>query len=180
MIEAHYLEDCLLQLRKVKRHAEKAISQVEDEQLFAVLDPEANSIGVLMKHLAGNMRSRWTEFLTSDGEKPDRDRDGEFDRERHLGRGELVAAWDRGWDRLFQALEGLGPEHLDARVRIRGEELSVVEALLRQVAHYAAHVGQMVFLAKHLEARAGRPFPSLSIPRGQSRSRSDWHYKGRP
>jgi hypothetical protein len=177
-LRTHFLETARAEFRRLRGYGERALAQVaSDDDLEALIDPESNSLGVLVRHLAGNMLSRWTDFLTSDGEKPDRDRDGEFDRERRLDRAELRALWDRGWDCLFQALDGLGPEHADARVRIRGEELTVLEAVLRQVAHYAAHVGQIVFLAKHLQGRAGREFTSLTIPRG--RSKGDWRYKGR-
>lgn len=176
MIDAHYLEDCLLQLRKVKRHAERAVSQVEDEQLFAVLDPEANSIAVLMKHMAGNMRSRWTDFLTSDGEKPDRDRDGEFVIGPDETRASVFARWEDGWNRLFQAVSSLAPEDLERTVRIRGEVHSVVQAINRQLSHYSAHVGQIVLLSKHY---AGPRWKSLSIPRGKSRD-FDVSMRGEP
>src|SRR5262245_22082235 len=166
MIDAHYLADCLLQLRKIKAHAEKAIAQVQDEQLHAALDPEANSIAVLMKHLAGNMRSRWTDFLTSDGEKPDRNRDGEFESAPGEARAALFATWEDGWSRLFQSLSSLAPEDLSRSVRIRGEAHTVVEAINRQLTHYAAHVGQIVLLAKHY---SGPHWKSLSIPRGKSK-----------
>lgn len=166
MIEQHYLEDCLLQMRKLKRQAEKAIAQVGEGELFATLDPEANSIAVLMKHLAGNMRSRWTDFLTSDGEKPDRNRDGEFEVGPEDTRERVVARWEEGWGLLFAALSALGPADLQKKVRVRGEEHSVLEAVNRQLTHYAAHVGQIVLLAKHL---AGPRWESLSIPRGKSR-----------
>ena len=178
-LRTHVLEAAPAELRRLRNQGERALAQVtRDDDLEAVLDGESNSLGVLVRHLAGNMHSRWTDFLTSDGEKPGRDREGEFDRGKRMDRAELVAVWNDGWDRVFQALAALGPADVDARVRIRGEELSVLEAILRQVAHYAGHVGQIVFLAKHLEARAERPFPSLSIPRGQSRAR--WPYRGRP
>jgi hypothetical protein len=166
MIDKLYLEDCLLQLRKVKRHAERAIAQVEDEPLFAVLDPEANSIAMLMKHMAGNMRSRWTDFLTSDGEKPDRDRDTEFVTGPEETRASVVRSWEEGWEYVFQAISSLTPEDLEKTVRIRGEAHSVVEAINRQLSHYSAHVGQIVLLAKHY---AGPHWRSLSIPRGKSR-----------
>ena len=165
MIEAHYLEDCVLQLRKLKTQAEKAIALIEDQQLFAVLDPEANSIAVLMKHMAGNMLSRWTDFLTSDGEKPDRGRDREFE----IGPGDTRAAvlkrWEEGWARTLQTISSLTPGDLGRSVSIRGEPHSVVEAINRQLTHYAAHVGQIVLLAKHY---AGPRWRSLSIPRGKS------------
>jgi len=167
MIEEHYLQDCLLQLRKLKGLAEKACGQITDEQFFAVLDPEANSIALIMKHLAGNMRSRWTDFLTSDGEKPGRDRDVEFVLAPGDTRAAVAAAWEDGWTRTFRAISSLTPEDLGRTVRIRGEAHSVVEAINRQLAHYAMHVGQIVLLAKHL---AGPGWQTLSIPRGKSRA----------
>lgn len=166
MIEQHYLEDTLLQLKKLKGQAEKAIAQINDEQFFATLDPESNSIAIIMKHIAGNMRSRWTDFLTSDGEKPDRNRDGEFLIDSNESRSQVMAAWEDGWTRLAAAVSSLRPDDLGRRVKIRGEEHSVVEAINRQVTHYAAHIGQIVLLAKHY---AGPRWQTLSIPRGKSR-----------
>ncbi len=166
MIEQHYLDDTLLQLRKLKAQADKAIAQINDEQLFALLDPDANSIALIMKHMAGNMRSRWTDFLTSDGEKPDRGRDGEFERQASDTKNAVLTAWEDGWNRLFQAITPLRPEDLSKFVTIRGERHSVLEAINRQMTHYAAHVGQIVLLAKHY---AGPAWQSLSIPRGKSR-----------
>jgi len=178
-VRGHFLETAHAELRRLRSQGQRALAQVtREDDLEAVLDGESNSLGVLVRHLAGNMRSRWTDFLVSDGEKPDRDRDGEFDRGKRMDRAELMAAWDQGWDRVFETLASLRPAEVDARVRIRGEEMTALEAILRQVAHYAAHVGQIVFLAKHLEARAGRAFASLTIPRGQSQG--PWPYKGRP
>jgi len=167
MIDAHYLADCLLQLRKVKRHAEKAIAQADDEAFFATLDPEANSIAILMKHVAGNMRSRWTDFLTTDGEKPDRGRDNEFLIEPGDTRASITARWEDGWSRLFAAVSALTPQDLERTVHIRGEAHTVVEAINRQLSHYSAHVGQIVLLAKHYR---GDRWHSLSIPRGKSAS----------
>jgi hypothetical protein len=167
LIEQHYLDDVLRQLRKLKDQADRAIAQIEDAHLFAVLDPEANSIALIMKHLAGNMRSRWTEFLTSDGEKPGRDRDREFELTPADTRAEILSAWEDGWTWVFDAVGSLSPEDLGRTVRIRGEAHSVVEAINRQMTHYAAHVGQIVLLAKHY---AGPRWRSLSIPRGQSRA----------
>ncbi|MGB2717679.1 MAG: DUF1572 family protein [Vicinamibacterales bacterium] len=176
MIEQHYLEDTLLQLKKLKGQAEKAIAQINDEQFFATLDPESNSIAIIMKHIAGNMRSRWTDFLTSDGEKPDRNRDGEFLVDSNESRSQVMAAWEDGWTRLAGAVSSLRPDDLGRRVKIRGEEHSVVEAINRQVTHYAAHIGQIVLLAKHY---AGPRWQTLSIPRGKSRE-IDVSKKGSP
>jgi hypothetical protein len=164
MFEQHYIDDTLLQLRKLKDQAEKAIAQVDDQQFFALIDPDANSIAIVMKHMAGNMRSRWTDFLTSDGEKPDRNRDGEFIVEGNT-RSQILANWEEGWKRLMGALSALKPEDLERTVRIRGEAHTVIEAINRQLTHYAAHVGQIVLLAKHF---AGPQWKTLSIPKGKS------------
>jgi hypothetical protein len=169
MIDQHYLDDTLRQFRKLKTQAEQAVAQIGDGQLLAVLDPESNSIAVIMKHMAGNMRSRWTDFLTSDGEKPDRDRDGEFDLGAAETRARVLAAWEEGWARLFDAIGSLSVDDLGKTVRIRGESHSVVEAINRQTTHYAAHVGQIVLLAKHY---AGPRWQTLSIPRRGSRDGS--------
>jgi hypothetical protein len=165
MFERHYLDDCLLQLRKLKTQAERAVAQVTDEQMFALLDPDANSIAMLMKHIAGNMRSRWTNFLTTDGEKPDRARDSEFETAPGDTRASVMAAWEDGWRRLFETVTSLRESDLQRTVRIRGEPHTVVEAINRQITHYAAHVGQIVLLAKHY---AGPSWQTLSIPRGRS------------
>ena len=166
MIERQYLDDCLAQLHTLKSQADKAVKQISDEQFFAVLDPEANSIALIMKHMAGNMRSRWTEFLTSDGEKPDRDRDGEFERHEADTKAGVLARWEDGWNRVFATVSPLTPDDLARTITIRGERHSVMEALNRQLTHYAAHVGQIVLLAKHY---AGPNWQSLSIPRGKSK-----------
>ena len=176
MIEQHYIDDTVLQLNKLKGQAEKAIAQVDDEQFFATLDPEANSIAIIMKHVAGNMRSRWTDFLTSDGEKPDRNRDGEFEIASNDTRARVLAAWEDGWARVLSAVSSLEPDDLAKKVSIRGEEHTVVEAINRQVSHYSAHVGQIVLLAKHY---AGAEWKTLSIPRGKSRE-VDVSKKGSP
>lgn len=162
----HFLDDALLQLRKLKAQADKAIAQVDDQQLYAELDAEANSIAIIMKHLAGNMRSRWTDFLTSDGEKPDRERDNEFLMQSGDTRAGIVAAWEDGWKRVFDAISPLTPVDVQKTVRIRGEAHTVLEAINRQMAHYAAHVGQIVLLAKH---QLGPRWQTLSIPRGKSK-----------
>jgi hypothetical protein len=159
-----YLADSLSVLRYYKGLAERAMAQVTDEQLVAVLDSEANSIAITVKHMTGNMRSRWIDFLTTDGEKPDRRRDSEFiDPPRT--REALFADWEEGWDCVFQAIEPLSEEDLQRRVTIRGEAHSVMQAINRQVAHYAYHCGQIVLLAKHFN-HAG--WQSLTVPRGQS------------
>ena len=160
-----YLEDSIAVFRQYKTMAERAMAQVTDEQLFAVLDSEMNSIALIVKHMAGNMRSRWTDFLTSDGEKPDRDRDSEFV-DPPSSRAALLALWERGWKCLFDAVEPLSEEDLRQTVTIRGEAHSVMQAINRQLAHYACHCGQIVFLAKHFNHKG---WQSLSVPRGQSK-----------
>ncbi len=159
-----YLEDSLSVFRHYKRLAERAMAQVTDEQLSITLDPEMNSIALIVKHMAGNMRSRWTDFLTSDGEKPDRDRDREFV-EPPSSREELMALWESGWNYVFTALEPLSAEDMARPVFIRGEAHSVMQAINRQIAHYAYHCGQIVFLAKHFQHSQWK---SLTVPRGQS------------
>jgi hypothetical protein len=159
-----YIEDSLALFRQYKRLAEHAMEQVTDEQLLARLDPETNSIAMIVKHLSGNMRSRWTDFLTTDGEKPDRDRDREFV-DPPASRKALMDAWGDGWARLFQALEPLSEADLARTVTIRGEAHSVMQAVNRQVAHYALHVGQIVMLAKHFAHDRWAP---LSVPKNQS------------
>ena len=159
-----YLRDSLGLFQYYKKLAERSMEQVSDEQLFAVLDSEMNSIGVTVKHLAGNMRSRWTDFLNSDGEKPDRKRDSEFEDPPET-RAALMKLWEEGWSHVFAALEPLSDADLERTVQIRGEPHSVMQAINRQIAHYAYHCGQIVFLAKHLQATRWK---SLSVPRGRS------------
>jgi hypothetical protein len=161
-----YVQDSLSLFRYYKKLAERAMAQVRDEQLLTVLDPEMNSIAVVVKHMAGNMRSRFTEFLTSDGEKPDRDRDSEF-LDPPQTREALIKVWEQGWDCLFSALGPLSDEDLKRTVMIRGEAHSVMQAINRQLAHYAYHSGQIVLLAKHLQ---NDNWQSLSVPRGKSDS----------
>jgi hypothetical protein len=162
LIEQHILDDCLFQLRKLKVQADNAMAQVEDGQFFALLDPDANSIALIVKHVAGNMRSRWTDFLTTDGEKPDRHRDTEFERESADTRQAIMARWDAGWELLFATIQSLQPGDLGRTVAIRGEPHTVVQAINRQLSHYSAHVGQIVLLAKHY---AGPAWKTLSIPK---------------
>src|ERR1700686_4928368 len=137
-----YIEDSLSLFRYYKKLAEGAVEQVSDEQLFAVLDGEMNSIAIIVKHMAGNMRSRWTDFLTSDGEKPDRNRDAEFV-DPPLTRQALLALWEEGWQCIFRALEPLSDQDLERTVTIRGEAHSVMQTINRQVAHYSYHCGQI-------------------------------------
>lgn len=159
-----YIEDSLSLFRHYKKLAERAMEQTSDEQLFTAIDAESNSIAIIVKHIAGNMRSRWTDFLESDGEKPNRMRDSEFESPPET-REALLELWEKGWALLFGALEPLSDEDLKRTVVIRGEPHSVMQAINRQMAHYANHVGQIVFLAKHL---ASDKWQSLSIPRHRS------------
>jgi Protein of unknown function (DUF1572) len=159
-----YPTDSLDLFRYYKNLAERAMAQVTDDQLFTVLDAEMNSIAVIVKHMAGNMRSRWTEFLTTDGEKPDRNRDAEFT-DPPLTREALLAIWEEGWQCLFRALEPITNQDLERAITIRGEAHSVMQAINRQVAHYSYHCGQIVLLAKHFKHA---DWKSLSVPRRQS------------
>ena len=161
----HYLKDAVRVFRGQKKLADGAAAQVSDEEFFRAIDAESNSVAVIVKHLAGNMRSRWTDFLTADGEKADRDRDSEFVLDAGTTRADVLRWWEEGWRAVFAAVEPLGPEDLLRRVTIRGEPHTVVEAVNRQLAHYAQHVGQIVFLAKHLRSS---DWQTLSIARGQS------------
>ena len=159
-----YIEDSLSLFHYYKKLAEGAMQQVSDKELFISLDEEMNSIAIVAKHMAGNMRSRWTDFLTSDGEKPDRNRDTEFIAPPAT-RNELMRLWDEGWGRVFQALEPLSDADLERKVFIRGEPHSVMQAINRQIAHYSYHCGQIVFLAKHFK---GSEWKSLTVPRNKS------------
>ena len=161
-----YLADVIEQFRKLKQLAERALARVSDRQLEATLDPDGNSIAVLIQHMAGNLRSRWTDFLTTDGEKPDRDRDAEFEPEAGLDRARLLARWEEGWSRLFETLAGLTAEDLRRTVHVRAEPHSVPQAIHRQLTHHAYHVGQLVLLAKHFAAGS---WESLTVPKGKSR-----------
>jgi hypothetical protein len=145
--------------------AERAIAQLSDEQLFVRLDPESNSVAVLIKHLAGNMRSRFSDFLTSDGEKPDRFRDQEFELSPATSREQVTTWWEDGWAIVLGAVDSLKPEDVMRTVTLRGEPHTVLQAINRQIAHYAQHIGQIVFLCKHLRSA---DWETLSIPRGKS------------
>jgi hypothetical protein len=164
-----YLADVSQQFRKLKELAERAIARVSDRQLEATLDGDGNSIAVLIQHMAGNLRSRWTDFLTTDGEKPDRDRDAEFEVAAGVDRANLLGRWEEGWGRLFETLANLTPADLQRTVHLRAEPHSVPQAIHRQMTHHAYHVGQLVLLAKHFAAGS---WESLSVPRGKSRERN--------
>jgi hypothetical protein len=160
-----FLDEAVKTFRSQKALADKALAQIADEEFFVQLDAESNSIAVIIKHMAGNMLSRWTDFLTTDGEKPDRNRDMEFVLTPEINRESILARWEEGWNCAFKAVESLRTEDVEKIVFIRGEEHTVMKAVLRQIAHYAQHVGQIVFLAKHFRADE---WQSLSIPRNRS------------
>jgi uncharacterized protein DUF1572 len=161
-----YVKDSIDLFRYYKKLGERAMEQCPGEGLCAILDSESNSIAIIVKHMAGNMRSRWTDFLTTDGEKPDRHRDTEFD-EPPKSRAEILAHWERGWKILFDALEPLTDADLTRTVTIRTEPHSVMQAINRQIAHYSYHVGQITFLAKHFAAKSGK-WTALTVPRHRS------------
>ena len=164
-IAAHYLEEAFRQMRGHKQLAEGAIAQLSDEELFRVIDPESNSVAIIMKHMAGNMRSRFTDFLTSDGEKPNRHRDQEFIIDSNTTRDDVMRNWEEGWKIVFSALQSLHPDDVMKTVTIRGETHTVLQAINRQIAHYAHHSGQILFLAKHMRSTEWK---TLSVPRGRS------------
>jgi uncharacterized damage-inducible protein DinB len=162
-----YMQDSVDLFRHYKGLAERAIQQCPDEALFSSLDAESNSIAIIVKHMAGNARSRWTDFLTTDGEKPGRNRDSEFE-ESPKSRAELIAVWEQGWKILFDALAPLTEADLARTITIRTEPHSVMQAINRQIAHYSYHVGQIVFLAKHFTAKSVGTWTSLTVPRNKS------------
>lgn len=164
-LAVHYLNDIRRQLRGYKRLGEGAIAQLPDKELFVTLDPESNSVAILVRHLAGNMRSRFTDFLTTDGEKPDRNRDQEFELSAGTTRADLTRWWEEGWSCVFSAIETLKPADLARTVTIRAEPHTVMQALNRALAHYASHTAQIIFLAKHLRSDQ---WQTLSVPRGKS------------
>src|ERR1035441_3257443 len=159
------MDEIFRSLRGHKRLADDAIAQLSDAQFFAVLDAESNSVAVIVKHMAGNMRSRFTDFLATDGEKPDRNRDQEFIIAADANRAEVLAAWEQGWHLVFEALNGISPEDLERNVTIRAEPHSVLQAINRQAAHSAYHVGQIAYLAKHWK---GAEWKTLSGHKGKS------------
>lgn len=164
-IVGEYLADALSSLRAYKKLADKAIAQTKDNELFVKLDDESNSIAVVMKHMAGNMISRWKDFLNTDGEKPDRNRDMEFVIEASTTKDDVLAYWERGWKCVFEAIEPLTPADFERKVMIRGQEHTIVQAINRQLMHYSYHIGQVVYLAKHFRSSE---WESLSIPRNRS------------
>ncbi|HTI98774.1 MAG TPA: DUF1572 family protein [Dongiaceae bacterium] len=160
-----YIQLSIREFKRLKRLADSAFAQVTPEQFFATPSGNDNSIAVIVKHVGGNLLSRWTDFLTTDGEKPGRNRDAEFEITATDTQQILVGRWESGWGALFSALEPLGDADLEKTVTIRGEPLSVLQAINRQLTHYSYHVGQIVYVAKHYAASSWR---SLSIPRGKS------------
>ena len=173
---AQFLDDSRRQLRKYKALADGALAQVEESDLFRTIDPDSNSIAVVMKHVSGNMCSRWTDFLTSDGEKADRNRDTEFELAPEDTRTRILDRWEAGWRLLFDALTPLSSADVSRTIKIRGENHTVLQAINRQLTHYAYHVGQIVFLARHF---AGSRWTSLSIPKGKSQE-FDVSKEGKP
>ena len=170
-----YLEEIRRQLRGHKRMAETAISQLDDKEFFATIDPESNSVAIIVKHIAGNARSRFTDFLTTDGEKPDRFRDKEFEMSTDTTREEVMRWWEEGWSRILSTLDSLKPEDVSRTITIRKEPHTVMQALNRALAHYAQHTGQIVFLYKHLRSSGWK---TLSIPRGKSEEFNSGNQKG--
>ncbi len=173
---AAFLDDSLRQFRKYKTLADGALAQVAEGDLFRTIDAESNSIALVMKHVSGNLRSRWTDFPTADGEKTDRNRDTEFELVAEDTRAHIFERWEAGWQLLFDALTPLSPADVSRTVAIRGEAHTVLEAVNRQLTHYAYHVGQIVFLARHF---AGSRWTSLSIPKGKSKE-FDVSKEGKP
>ncbi len=161
----NYHADAIQSFRNYKKMAERAMEQVSDEEFFALIDPEANSIAIIVKHIAGNLHSRWRDFLTTDGEKPDRFRDGEFAAFDEDSRESLMEFWASGWKTLFDAIEPLSVEDFSLTVTIRGEPHTVVEAINRQMMHYSLHIGQIVLLAKHFRSA---DWNTLSVPKNKS------------
>ena len=164
-VGAAYLTDVVRQYRLYKGYVDKALPRVRDADLHIELDANSNSIAVIIKHVAGNLRSRFRDFLTADGEKPDRHRDGEFAMPDRASRDELLKWWEEAWGILFGSVEALTPEDLGRTIMIRGEGYLVIEALNRSIAHTASHVGQIVYLSRHF---AGDAWTSLTIPKGAS------------
>lgn len=166
----NFLDESIATFRNYKILAEGAIEQVSDEEFSKLIDAESNSIAVICKHVGGNLRSRWTEFLTTDGEKPDRNRDAEFTAETD-SRDAVMQTWETAWNALFDSLEALTIEDLEKIVQIRGEDFTVVKAVSRSITHTAYHVGQIALLAKYFRSEAWK---TLSVPKNQSAEFNDW------
>jgi hypothetical protein len=164
-LAAHFLDNAGKEFRQLKSQADRALAQIDDERFFVAPDPESNSLAVICRHIAGNQWSRWRDFLTADGEKSDRHRDTEFELPANATRAELMAAWERGWNLVFEEMGKLQPEDASKTITIRGEPHTVVAAIQRQLTHNASHIGQIVYLAKHL---AGGGWHTISVPRGRS------------
>ena len=164
-LAAAYLDEVRRNFRGYKRLAEAALAQLDETEFFYTPDAELNSVAVIVKHISGNLRSRWMDFLTTDGEKPDRNRDQEFEMNQGTTREDLMRRWEEGWNYVFETLAGLHPADLARTVYIRSEPHSVVQAINRSLTHYAYHVGQIVYLSKSLRKRE---WNSLSIPRGKT------------
>lgn len=162
----HYLENSIKEFRKLKELGDKSFSQIKDEDFFWSPDEESNSIAIIVRHLSGNMISRWTDFLTTDGEKESRKRDEEFENIFYTDKDDVLSRWEKGWKRLFKTLDTLNEEDLMKIVKIRNEPHTVIQAINRQLTHYGYHIGQIVFIAKHLESSNWK---SLSIPRSGSK-----------
>jgi hypothetical protein len=173
-VGAAYLKDVIRQYRMYKGYVDKALPRVSDADLHRELDANSNSIAIIVKHVAGNLRSRFRDFLTADGEKPDRNRDTEFDMPDRASRAEILRWWEEAWSILFGSLEVLTPDDLGRHITIRGEQYLVIEALNRSIAHTASHVGQIVYLARHF---AGDSWTSLTIPKGQSAAFAQGRFK---
>jgi len=173
-VGAAYLHDVVRQYRMYKGYADKAIARIADADLHTELDANSNSIAVIMKHVAGNLRSRFRDFLTADGEKPDRNRDTEFEMPDRAAREEILRWWEEAWGILFGSIEALTPEDLGRHITIRGERYLVIEALNRSIAHTASHVGQIVYLSRHF---AGENWTSLTIPKGASAAFAQGQFK---
>ena len=167
MSDSPFLDDALKELGKNKKMGEDAFAQISDKQWFVTTDDEANSVAIIVKHMVGNMRSRWTNFLTTDGEKPNRERDTEFEIYQADTVPQLRARWEEGWKLVFDAIQPLHEKDLTRVVTIRGQPHTVLQAIMRQLTHYAYHVGQIVFLGRQM---VGKQWKSLSIPRNKSKS----------
>lgn len=161
-IGKHYLENSIHEFKKTKDLGDKSFAQIKDEDFFWSPDEESNSIAIIVRHLSGNMISRWTDFLTTDGEKESRKRDEEFEKIFYTDKDDVISRWEKGWKNLFKTLESLTPGDLMKEITIRNETHTVIQAINRQLTHYAYHIGQIVYIAKHLESSNWK---SLSIPR---------------